>query len=344
MGSNLKDIAKELGLSVSTVSRVINNKGYISPETRQRVMETVEKYHYSPNQVARSLRTQSTNTVGMMVPDIGEYFSAVIKGIDEVLSERGYSMILMDTNESIAKEQTYAQLLYEKRIDGLILATVSHEAPWLDLYKRGKIPVLFFDNDPNLRDVCNLVLLDNIRAGQMAVEHLYEQGHRNIAVICGNQSETTAIKRAEGFRSAMLDKQLPIDEALVQSSDYQDDAGYQCMQTLLKNRAKHPFSAVFATSYKLSCGAIHAIKDAGLRYPEDIALIGFDIVDESRLFSPSITSIVQPSRKIGRVLASRLLLLMEQSNPEFDDGISQHIMIEPILKVGESSQYIATNS
>ena len=209
MGSNLKDIAKELGLSVSTVSRVINNKGYISPETRQRVMETVEKYHYSPNQVARSLRTQSTNTVGMMVPDIGEYFSAVIKGIDEVLSERGYSMILMDSNESIAKEQTYAQLLYEKRIDGLILATVSHEAPWLDLYKRGKIPVLFFDNDPNLRDVCNLVLLDNIRAGQMAVEHLYEQGHRNIAVICGNQSETTAIKRAEGFRSAMLDKQLP---------------------------------------------------------------------------------------------------------------------------------------
>ena len=178
----------------------------------------------------------------------------------------------------------------------------------------------------------------------MAVEHLYEQGHRNIAVICGNQSETTAIKRAEGFRSAMLDKQLPIDEALVQSSDYQDDAGYQCMQTLLKNRAKHPFSAVFATSYKLSCGAIHAIKDAGLRYPEDIALVGFDIVDESRLFSPSITSIVQPSRKIGRVLASRLLLLMEQSNPEFDDGISQHIMIEPILKVGESSQYIATNS
>ena len=128
MGSNLKDIAKELGLSVSTVSRVINNKGYISPETRQRVMETVEKYHYSPNQVARSLRTQSTNTVGMMVPDIGEYFSAVIKGIDEVLSERGYSMILMDSNESIAKEQTYAQLLYEKRIDGLILATVSHEA------------------------------------------------------------------------------------------------------------------------------------------------------------------------------------------------------------------------
>ena len=103
MGSNLKDIAKELGLSVSTVSRVINNKGYISPETRQRVMETVEKYHYSPNQVARSLRTQSTNTVGMMVPDIGEYFSAVIKGIDEVLSERGYSMILMDSNESIAK-------------------------------------------------------------------------------------------------------------------------------------------------------------------------------------------------------------------------------------------------
>lgn len=230
MGSNLKDIAQELGLSVSTVSRAINNKGYVSQATKKRVQKAVEKHQYVPNQVARSLRTQATKTVGIIVPDIGEYFAAVIKGADEVFSAHGYSIILVDSHENKEKEKEYLKLLYEKRIDGLLLATVLDDSPWFNTYINNGVPIVFFDNMPNLQQSFNIVLLDNRKASFMAVEHLYKEGHRNIAMICGDQAETTAKERSEGYMSAMAHCGLDPNPALIKYSDYHDEAGYRDRQ------------------------------------------------------------------------------------------------------------------
>ena len=148
MASRLKDIAIELGVSVSTISRVVNNKTYVNPKTRKMVMEGLRKYNYMPNQVARSLKKQSTGTVGIVVPDISEnFFAQIIKGIDEVLGKRDISIILADSNESPQKESNYLKLLYQNRIDALILATVSKNHEALELYFENEIPVVFIDSE-----------------------------------------------------------------------------------------------------------------------------------------------------------------------------------------------------
>lgn len=339
--SSLKTIAQELNLSISTVSRVVNGTGKISVATRKKVMKALEKHQYVPNQIARSLKTNETKTVGVIVPDIADYFATVIKGVDAVLASKEYSIILVDTNEQPEKEHHYMRLLYEKRIDGLLLATVDpEENKWITEYKNKNIPIVFFDNEPVTSEKCDAVMLDNLKASAMVVNHLAEMGHKNIAIICGERSESTAKERSDGFRIAMKNKRLPVDLALIKEGSFHLESGYQSMVELLNNRKEHPFTAVYATSYKMTCGAIKAIREYNLRYPDDIALVGFDFLDEYGLHEPSITSIIQPVRNIGCVLAARLLESMQNSKKHMEEdvySVTQTIRLPPELKIGASS-------
>ncbi|WP_444641813.1 LacI family DNA-binding transcriptional regulator [Caproiciproducens sp. R1] len=340
MADNLKDIANEVGLSVSTISRVVNGKSYVAPATKRRVMKALEKHKYAPNQIARSLKMQSTNTVGIIVPDIRDYFANVIKGADTIFSEAGYSIILADSNESDEKEEKYLKLLYEKRIDGLVLATVSQNSKALQMYFENDIPVVFIDNLPNLNTSYDAVLLDNVKASMMAVNHIVDCGYNKIAIISGKPAETTAVERVDGYKHALMHHNLSVDPALIMSGDYTAEDGYRCMMKLLENKAEHEFEAVFATSYKMTCGAMKAIKEKGLKYPDDIALVGFDFADESDLFTPKITSILQPIDSIGKLVAERLISQMKDTNRDskhnFVNTIPRRILLDPILKMGES--------
>ena len=339
MVRTLKDIAKELGVSVSTISRVVNNKTYVNPKTRKMVLEGLTKYNYVPNQVARSLKKQSTKTVGILVPDISEnFFAQIIKGIDEVLGKHNYSIILADSNESSKKEEQYLKLLYQNRIDALVLATVSKEYSALNMYFGNNIPVIFIDNIPDIEYDIDSVIINNKKASTIAVNHLIENNKKDIAIIVGSPHETTGYERLEGYRRALEQQKIPVDENLIKYGNYKEDTGYSCMKELIENRDSHPFTGVYIGSERMTYGAIKAIKEHKLRMPEDIALVGFDVHDKTGLITPGITSIRQPENNIGKIVADLIIKrLKEKKQVENEECISQRIVLEPSLEVKRSS-------
>ncbi len=342
MANRLKDIADELGVSVSTVSRVANGKHNVSPSTEKLVKKALARHQYMPNQVARSLKKRSTHTIGVIVPDISDYFTTVVKGIDRVASQNGYSMILSDSNELPETEEKYLRLLFEKRIDGLVLATVSTEHKALHLYKENNVPVVYIDNLPNLDYGYDCVLIDNRRAGYMAVSHLLSCGHRNIAIITGSKHETTGLERLEGYNEALTRFGLPVQPELIKYGNYKEDAGYSDMMELLENRENAPFTAVFVGSFKMTCGAIAALNEKGLKIPDDISLMGFDFTDKTMLIQPKITTILQPEDAIGRMVAELLISRINaiQDTEHSNIYVPQRIMLDPILQVNNSCSII----
>lgn len=339
MVRTLKDIAKELNVSVSTISRVVNNKTYVNPKTRKMVLEGLAKYNYVPNQVARSLKKRSTETVGILVPDISEnFFAQIIKGIDEVLGRKKYSIILADSNESPKKEEHYLKLLYQNRIDALVLATVSKDYSALNMYYANNIPVVFIDNIPDLEHDIDCVIINNQKASIIAVNHLVENGRRDNAIIIGSPDETTGYERLEGYKRALEHHNIAINENLIKYGNYKENTGYSCMKELIENRSKDPFTGVFIGSEKMTYGAIKAIKEFNLRMPEDVALVGFDVHDKSGLITPGITSIRQPENNIGKIVADLIIKRLKEKQQDNDiSQISQRIILEPSLEIKRSS-------
>lgn len=339
MVRTLKDIAKELNVSVSTISRVVNNKTYVNPKTRKMVLEGLAKYNYVPNQVARSLKKRSTETVGILVPDISEnFFAQIIKGIDEVLGRKKYSIILADSNESPKKEEHYLKLLYQNRIDALVLATVSKDYSALNMYYANNIPVVFIDNIPDLEHDIDCVIINNQKASIIAVNHLVESGKRDNAIIIGSPDETTGYERLEGYKRALEHHNIAINENLIKYGNYKENTGYSSMKELIENRSKDPFTGVFIGSEKMTYGAIKAIKEFNLRMPEDVALVGFDVHDKSGLITPGITSIRQPENNIGKIVADLIIKRLKEKQQDNDiPQISQRIILEPSLEIKRSS-------
>jgi len=331
MSATLKDVAEKLNISVSTVSRVVNNKSYVNPKTREKVLKALEQMNYTPNQVARSLKNKSTNTIGIVVPDISEdFFAYVIKGIDEVLSNNEYSIILCDTGEKPEKEELYLNLLMEKQIDGVILATVSKKHLTLQKLLEKGLPVIFIDNLPNLKVGYDSVMIDNSKASSMAVEHLINLGHKNIGIITGKQDETTGYERLLGYKKALQDNNIKVDENLITIGDFKEKSGYDNMKILIERNKS--LTAVYVVSSKMTYGATKAIMEKGLKIPKDIALVGFDVHDSSGLITPSITTIIQPEENIGEVAAELMLKRLKENGERHN----QKIILEPDILIRDS--------
>jgi DNA-binding LacI/PurR family transcriptional regulator len=303
------------------------------------VLEGLAKYNYVPNQVARSLKKRSTETVGILVPDISEnFFAQIIKGIDEVLGKKKYSIILADSNETPKKEEHYLKLLYQNRIDALVLATVSKDYSALNTYFANNIPVVFIDNIPDLEYDIDCVIINNQKASIIAVNHLVENGKRDIAIIIGSPDETTGYERLEGYKRGLEHHNIAYNENLVKYGNYKENTGYTCMKELIENRSKDPFTGVYIGSEKMTYGAIKAIKEFNLCMPEDIALIGFDVHDKSGLITPGITSIRQPENNIGKIVADLIIKRLKEKQLDNDiPQISQRIILEPLLEIKRSS-------
>lgn len=335
MSSNLKDVAKSLNMSISTISRVVNNKNYVNPKTREKILNALKELNYTPNQAARSLKNKKTNTIGILIPDISEdFFAYVIKGIDKIFSQNGYSIILCDTGENPEKEKQYLNLLLEKQIDGIILATVCKEKDVLNEFFSLNMPIIFIDNLPNIRNNCDTVIIDNIKASYMAVNHLIELGHKNIGIITGKIDETTGYERMLGYKKALEEHCLGIHDELIRIGDFKENSGYQNMISLLD--VNKDITAVYVASSKMTYGAIKAIKERKLRIPEDIALVGFDVHDISGLISPSITTITQPEEEIGKVAGELMIKRLQDGEERFH----QKIVLDPGLLIRESCGYL----
>ena len=332
MPVRLIDVAKKANVSVATVSRVINNKDRVAEETREKVMQAVKILQFYPNDSARSLRNNSTKTVAVIVPDLSNHFySSVIKGLESVMQQQGYSVLICNTNEELETEKAYTHMLLQKRISGLVIATVGGNSDFYQQYESESIPVVFFDNKPDLDRTFDFVSIDNVIASFQIVEYLISLGHKDIAVLTGQQSESTACERLQGWNKAMQKHDLPVNESHIGIGHFTIESGVKLMRSLLS--LEHRPTAVFATNNFLAYGATRVILEANLRIPEDIAIACFDALDQTGLMRPQLTTSIQPSEEIGTIAGK--LLLKKIESPE--NNLHENIIVEPQFLIREST-------
>lgn len=332
----IKELAKQLGISASTVSRALNSKSVVKEDTRQMVLEAAKKYSYMPNEIARSLQKSSTKTIAVVLPDISEtFFGTIVKEIDRVVARQGYLMILTDTHENIENEQKYLNMLYTRRVDALVLATVDTSGRTVSRYLEQNIPVVFIDNVPEFTEI-DAVTIDNRKASQMAIEYLVSHGHHRIAAIVGSKTETTGVERLAGYEAALKGHRISLDEELIQFGDYKRESGYLLMKHLLKQREKHPFTAVYIAAEKMTYGAMAAIEESGLSVPRDLSVLGFDIHEIGMKPMQKITTVRQPETEIGRKVGELLLKRLDTAKRKNASEEYEHLFLESFLEEGES--------
>ena len=332
MATNLKDIAKRLNISVSTVSRAVNGKDRVDPETRRRVLSMVDELKYKPNEIARNLKTNTGTTIGVVLPDLTNFFFAsVFRGIEEVARKNGYTLLLSSTSEDPDAESEYTDIYLQKKIAGLIVATLNTKVSFYKEYQALGIPVVFFDNRPKINDNFDFVSIDNEKAGYRLAEYIFSLGHRRIAVVGSPLWEDTAAERLEGFKRAFRDNHVPLREDWIHiGKNAQAEEGYKFMDALLDQ--KEEIDAVLAVNNLMIYGAIKAIYEHGLQIPRDISVAGFDATDVTGILRPQITCIEQPAMEIGKIACD---MLIKKIRKEIGD-VYQKVVLEPSLVINES--------
>ncbi len=314
--ATLSDIAKSVGVTPMTVSRVINENGYVSDETRQKVLRAVKEMNYRRNGLARNLKRQFTETVGLVLGDISNpYSTELARAVRETLTNRGFSLFICISEHSAKEDIVAFESLANHSVDGIIVATRSNEGG--DKYLReiveSNVPVVVIGRDFQHENV-DFVSPDNLRGGFEATQHLIDLGHERIAFIGANLKGGSSLKRLQGYLKALKQHNIEIDERLITGRNEDvseipgystEEIGFEGMKRLLS--LPNPPTAVFARNDFTAIGAMSAIKEAGLRIPEDIAIVGFDDISLAMRTSPPLTTVRQPMRLEGRLAAEMLL-------------------------------------
>ena len=302
----IKDVAKRAGVSPATASRVAGNYGYVSAEKRLKVLKAIAALGYRPNRIARSMVTLSTQTVGLVVTDIqNPFFAQLARGVEDLIWEHGYTLILANTDENLQRENAILISMQEKMVDGLILVPASSRySPTRNALIEQGIPIVLLDRASDGLEV-DTVLVDNRQGAYTAVSHLIELGHKRIGMIVDNLDITTNEERIAGYRSALIDNNIPLEANLVQSCQFTEQSAYAIAGEMLR-RPDRP-SALFTAYNLISIGTLIAIQEIGLRISEDISIVGFDDVEWNQLISPKLTAIAQPVYEMGKVAGERLL-------------------------------------
>ena len=339
----LAHIAAAAGVTSMTVSRVINENGYVNAETRDRVRRVAREMNYRRNGLARALKRQRTETVGLVLGDIANPFAAELsRGVREVLEKRGYSLFICISEHSAKEDVQAFDSLADHRVDGMIIATRASKLGNERLKETiaGGIPAVLIGRDFRHPQV-DLVIADNLKGGYEATRHLIELGHRRIGFIGVSLTKSVGLRRFQGYLEALNEYGLAVDEKLVVGSRDGNDQmpgysteemGYEGMLKLLKMK-KRP-TAVFARNDFTAVGALNAIKRAGLAVPHDVAVVGYDDIPLASHTSPPLTTVRQPAREQGRVAAEFMLQRIEDS----DDRPRAERVFDCQLIVRESSK------
>ncbi len=326
---SIKDVAETAGVSTATVSRVLSNGQHVRPEVRERVLAAVEKLGYRPNLVARSLRSQHSNTIGLIVSDIrNPFFTSLSRAVEDAAYEQGFSVLLCNTDENPEKETIYLNLMQDENVAGLIFSPTRQTVAKFSAAKLS-FPVVIVDRAVPHGDV-DVVLLDNVDAGYRLTTHLIENGYRRIAALCGEMS-TTGRERAAGYEKALREHGLTPTPEYVKYVQPKVEAGHAATLKLLD--ASQPPDALLTTNSLLGEGALLAIRERGLSIPEDIALVTFDETTWAALVQPAITLIAQPTYEIGQTATE--LLLQRIANP--GRPVRQVILKGQLLARGSSA-------
>ncbi|ELY2498271.1 ribose operon transcriptional repressor RbsR [Cronobacter sp. JZ38] len=323
--ATMKDVARLAGVSTSTVSHVINKDRFVSDAIRVRVEDAVRTLNYAPSALARSLKLNQTRTIGMLITaSSNPFYSELVRGVERSCFERGYSLVLCNTEGDEQRMNRNLETLLQKRVDGLLLlCTETHQPSPAIMTRYPAIPTVMMDWSPFDGD--SDVIQDNsLLGGDIATRHLIEKGFTRIACVTGPLDKTPARQRLEGYRTAMRRAGLPVPEGYEVIGDFEFAGGLRAMQSLLA--LPEPPQAVFMGNDAMAVGAYQALYQAGLRIPQDIALVGYDDIELARYMTPPLTTIHQPKDELGELAIDVLIHRMAQ--PELQQ---QRLQLTPVL-------------
>lgn len=309
----LADVAKRAGVSASTASRALNGRGELSDETRAAVADAARALKFQPSQLARSLRTSTTHTIGFVVPDVSSpFYAAALKGAQTTLHDAGYRTLLMDCEQSSEREIEALQTLLAHRVDGLLVSTVGLDRDQFEQVTGRRVPCVFFDS--SIVDAGDgSVILDNHAGIDLLVDHLVEHGHRRIGLLAGSPSETSGSERRAAFVNAMARHAPRVELAGIAGREWSLREGYEATLELLERR--EPPTALVASSVELALGAMGACRELGVRVPDELALASFDDAYFAELLDPPLTAVAYQPREVGEAAARLLVEAMGDDEP-----------------------------
>lgn len=336
MAATIRDIRDKTGLSLATISKYING-GNVLPENREAIAAAIKELHYEVNEVARGLATQQTRTIGVLIQSFDNIFAGtIVSNIERILREHNYGTIVCDCQGDKKLEEEEIHFLLGKRVDGIITIPTAGNSDYLQRAVDRKIPVVLLDrafSDGRF----DSVLVDNKKAAQSAVNVLLENGHREIGIICGEDSEFTARERLRGYYKALEDANIDICMDYVKRGTLTVEHGYQAMKEFMTQK-KRP-TAVFLSNYEITLGGVVAMNEMGIPFPQEVSLIGFDNFMLSKVVKPSLWMVSQPMEKIARQ-AAELMLAHLQGGPDKEKLQPQHIVLQTSLHKGQSIRNI----
>ena len=330
----MRDVARLARVSATTVSTIVNGRGGVRPELIRRVEDAIATLDYHPNEVARSLKVNRTFIIGVVVPDVSNlFFNAILQGVETKARQHGYSVVLCDSHEDPVEEQDLLKTLVGRRVDGILLASAQSYLAEGRLVRR-RPPIVCFDREPAGFEG-RVVVIDNVLASYQATRYLIELGHQRIATIAGPEATLTGSARIEGFRKALQEARIPLREEYIRPGGFSMEGGYRAGLEFL--RLPNPPTAVFACNNRMTLGLMRALKDLGLTCPKDVSVCGFDDFDWSELFSPGITTVVQPSYEMGELATEMLLQVIMDSDQHLESGEGNRVVMKAELRVREST-------
>lgn len=339
MGPTIRDVAKAAGVSVTTVSRVLNRYADVSAKTRQKVLRVIEELGYQPNAVARGLVKKRTRTIGLVVSDLtksrsGHHFMFdVLIGVNDRAQAYGYDVILFSTSPTAQEKTSYLDFVRQRRVDGVIVMGIRLNDPYTEEIVRSSIPSVLIDVMRTSK-TCSYVTTDNIAGARMATEYLLRLGHRHIGMVNGHRQADVSLQRLAGYQQALRDAGLPYRESYVYDGAFEQADGAKGTAELL---SRHPeITAIFFASDLMAIGGMHQVESEGKSVPEDLSIVGFDDIDLATLVRPPLTTIRQHRYEMGETAVDTLVRMLDEGD------VGRGIVLAPELIVRESARPLET--
>lgn len=328
----IRDVAREAGVSIATVSRFLNNNTFVSEDKEKKIQEVMDRLNFIPNEIARGLAKKKTNTIALIIPDItNPFFPELVVAIEEIAKQKGYSLILVNSPEKDLQDEGFWRSFQNRYIDGLILASFEFNQVILQEIEGLHIPFVRIDRAADEVST-NSIGVDHYHGAQLVVEHLVEIGCKKIAHISGPASFLPAIQRMKGFMNGVK-KYYPNEEVLMIEGDFTLESGKQLTDTLMK---EHPsVDGIFLANDLMAIGALKALKARNLNVPKDIAIIGYDGIKLTEMVEPEISTIEQPIYNIGVAATNALIHLIEKGQHGEED--TTHLDLDVRLIKREST-------
>jgi LacI family transcriptional regulator len=319
--ANIRDVARKAGVAPITVSRVINNSGYVSDAVRVRVASAITELNYIPNQLGPSMRSKRSNTIGIIVTDItNPFWTTVVRGVEDAAYKAGYHLFLCNSDESVDKEQEYVELLLSRQVDGILIAPAENDSDSLRVIQAQGKSVVTLDRRITNRQV-DSVRCDSVDGTYALTKHLLEEGHQHIALLTGSKLVSTAVDRADGYSKAMTEAGFREAELTILWGKFTQDSGYQQTLELLQMQPR-PTAIITANNF-IAIGAVRLLDEMGLQIPDDISLVTFDDLPDTIMVRPFLTTVAQPAYEMGFLAAN---MLFERLGSSIDVAVKEIIL------------------